>query len=97
MGNLMARLWIVSAHCGTLLETIPHDPLENPMEERLTELEIKSMHQEKTIQELNDMVYRQELALERLQLEVQQLRQQLLTAAPSINVAEEEEPPPPHY
>jgi SlyX protein len=81
MGNLMARLWIVSAHCGTLLETIPHDPLENPMEERLTELEIKSMHQEKTIQELNDMVYRQELALERLQLEVQQLRQQLLTAA----------------
>jgi SlyX protein len=67
------------------------------MEERLTELEIKAMHQEKTIQELNDMVYRQELTLERLQLEVQQLRQQLMTATPALNVAEEEEPPPPHY
>lgn len=67
------------------------------MEERLTELEIRAMHQEKTIQELNDMVYRQELTLERLQLEVQQLRQQLLTATPSLSVAEEEEPPPPHY
>ena len=67
------------------------------MEERLTELEIRAMHQERTIQELNDMVYRQEQALARLQLEVLQLRQQLMTAAPSLSRTEEEETPPPHY
>jgi SlyX protein len=67
------------------------------MEERLTELEIRAMHQERTIQELNDMVYRQEQTLARLQLEVLQLRQQLMTAAPSLNRTEEEETPPPHY
>jgi SlyX protein len=55
------------------------------------------MHQERTIQELNDMVYRQELALERLQLEVRQLRQQLMAAAPSLAIPAEEEAPPPHY
>jgi SlyX protein len=55
------------------------------------------MHQERTIQELNDMVYRQEQALARLQLEVLQLRQQLMTATPSLNRTEEEETPPPHY
>jgi SlyX protein len=66
------------------------------MEERLTELEIRAMHQERTIQELNDMVYRQEQALARLQLEVLQLRQQLMTAS-SLNRTEEEETPPPHY
>jgi SlyX protein len=67
------------------------------MEERLTELEIRAMHQERTIQELNDMVYRQEQTLARLQLEVLQLRQQLMTATPSLNRTEEEETPPPHY
>jgi SlyX protein len=67
------------------------------MEERLTELEIRAMHQERTIQELNDMVYRQEQALARLQLEVLQLRQQLMTASSSLNRTEEEETPPPHY
>lgn len=67
------------------------------MEERLTELEIRAMHQERTIQELNDMVYRQEQTLARLQLEVLQLRQQLITTTPSLNRTEEEETPPPHY
>lgn len=67
------------------------------MEERLTELETRAMYQERTIQELNDMVYRQELAIVRLQQEMERLRQQLAVAAPSINRTEEEETPPPHY
>lgn len=67
------------------------------MEERLTELETRAMYQERTIQELNDMVYRQELAIVRLQQEMERLRQQLAVATPSINRTEEEETPPPHY
>jgi SlyX protein len=67
------------------------------MDERVTELEIRFMQQEKTILELNDAVYRQELVLERLQREMTVMREQLTTASPSINRTMEEEEPPPHY
>jgi uncharacterized coiled-coil protein SlyX len=67
------------------------------MEERITELEIRFMHQEQTINELNEIVCRQELALERLEREMSAMREQLKTAASSINRSPEEEEPPPHY
>jgi uncharacterized coiled-coil protein SlyX len=67
------------------------------MEERITELEIRFMHQEQTINELNEIVCRQELALERLEREMSVMREQLKTAASSINRSPEEEEPPPHY
>jgi uncharacterized coiled-coil protein SlyX len=55
------------------------------------------MHQEQTINELNEIVCRQELALERLEREMSVMREQLKTAASSINRSPEEEEPPPHY
>ena len=67
------------------------------MEERITELEMRFMHQEQTINELNEIVCRQELALERLEREMAAMREQLKTAASSINRSPEEEEPPPHY
>lgn len=67
------------------------------MDERITELELRFMHQEKTINELNDTVYRQELAIVRLELELGRMREQFLTMAPSINRTSDEEEPPPHY
>ena len=67
------------------------------MHERLTDLEIRFTHQERTLQELNDTVYRQELAIERLAREVGQLREQLKLATPSLVRSPEEEEPPPHY
>lgn len=67
------------------------------MEERITELEIRAMHQERTIQELSEIIYGQELAIARLQKELERLRLQVATSAPSINRTEEEETPPPHY
>ena len=67
------------------------------MEERLTELEVRYMQQEKTIQELSDAVYRQEMVIERLEREMSVMREQLKTAASSINRSPEEEEPPPHY
>ncbi len=60
-------------------------------------LEIRFMHQERTIQELNDIVCRQELAIERLLREMGQLQEQLKQIIPSMNRTEEEEEPPPHY
>jgi SlyX protein len=67
------------------------------MEERLTELELHYMHQEKTINELNAIVCRQELAIERLELELGRMREQFLVLSPSVNRTADEEEPPPHY
>ncbi|MSM39337.1 MAG: SlyX protein [Geobacter sp.] len=67
------------------------------MEERLTDLEIRYTHQERTIQELSDAMFRQELKLEQLQTEVRQLREQLMIVSPSMVRSPEDEEPPPHY
>jgi SlyX protein len=67
------------------------------MEERITELELRFMHQEKIVNDLNDTVYRQELAIVRLERELGRMREQFMTMSPSINRTADEEEPPPHY
>jgi SlyX protein len=67
------------------------------MEERITELELRFMHQEQTISDLNETVCRQELAIERLERELGRMREQFMTLSPSINRTADEEEPPPHY
>jgi len=67
------------------------------MEERITELELRFMHQEQTINELNETVCRQEKAIARLERELCGMREQFLTMSPSINRTADEEEPPPHY
>lgn len=70
---------------------------EETMNERITELELRFMQQELTIQELNDTVCRQEITIERLVREQSLIREQLRLLAPSINRSADEEEPPPHY
>jgi SlyX protein len=67
------------------------------MEERITELELRFMHQEQTINELNETVCHQELAIARLERELGRMREQFMTMSPSINRTSDEEEPPPHY
>lgn len=67
------------------------------MEERITELELRFMHQEQTLHDLNETVCRQELSIERLERELGRIREQFQTMAPSINRTADEEEPPPHY
>jgi SlyX protein len=67
------------------------------MEERITELELRFMHQEMTINELNETVCRQELAIARLERELGRMREQFSSLSPSINRTSDEEVPPPHY
>jgi len=47
------------------------------MNQETTDLEIRFMHQERTIQELNDIVCRQELAIERLERDMRTLQEQV--------------------
>lgn len=67
------------------------------MEERLADLESRCMQQERTIQELLDAVYRQQQLIDRLGREMEQLREQLQIALPSLVERPEDEEPPPHY
>ena len=67
------------------------------MEERLVELELRYMQQEHTIQELNEIVCRQEVVLEGLKREIFVLKEQMLAVSPSLTRTPSEEEPPPHY
>jgi SlyX protein len=66
------------------------------MRERITDLELRFMHQENTIQELNDTVYRQEQSIMRIERELSLLREQMSIMSPSA-IGDAEEEPPPHY
>lgn len=69
------------------------DPL--PTEARVIDLEIRLMHQEATLQELNECLIRQQKAIEVLTLQVRVLQEQLRAG---ISLAHpSEETPPPHY
>ncbi len=67
------------------------------MDTRLTELEIRYMQQDRTLRELSDVVYRQELAIERLKRELEQLRDQVGEINGGGMSESVDEPPPPHY
>lgn len=65
------------------------------MEERLTELEIRFEEQQRTIQELSDVVYQQQRAIDALRAELERLRQRLQAEPGIVDVNEREKPP--HY
>lgn len=67
------------------------------MEERINELELRYMQQERTIQELNEIVCRQELTIEMLKRDFVALKEQLLVISPSLSRDASQEEPPPHY
>jgi len=67
------------------------------MEERLNELELRYMQQERTIQELNEIVCRQELTIEALKRDFVVLKDQFMAMSPSVSRDPDQEEPPPHY
>ncbi len=67
------------------------------MDERLAELETRVTFQDQTIQELNEVVTRQQAQIDRLVREVEALKLHLASLAPSPVIPAEEEKPPPHY
>jgi SlyX protein len=67
------------------------------MKERITDIEIQLMHHETTIQQLNEVVTRQQAMIEKLQADVGLIVQQLRTISPSAARDADEEEAPPHY
>jgi len=66
------------------------------MSDQITDLEIHLTHHEHQIEELNDLVYRQQQQIDMLSAEIRQIKEQLQMGI-SARVSEAEEDPPPHY
>ena len=67
------------------------------MESRIVELETRLAFQEHTLQELNDVVTRQQQEIQQLGRELEALRAQIRALAPTLVAERGEETPPPHY
>lgn len=67
------------------------------MEERIVDLEVRFMHQQSTIQELNEVVIAHEKSIDELKVELERLKRQVGAEAGSIIRDPSEETPPPHY
>jgi len=66
------------------------------MNEEIIELQTRIAFQDGTIQELSDIIARQQRTLDELKLDVEELQRQVRALTPS-DVTGEEEAPPPHY
>jgi SlyX protein len=67
------------------------------MEERIIELETRFMHQQSTIQELNEVVIAQQKSIDELKRELDRLKGQMGVEEGSLIRDPSEESPPPHY
>ena len=74
----------------------PADGGDGSLETRVTDLEIQLTHQERTIDELNEVVTDQQRLLRKMETELAMVREQLLVA-PSLVKETVDEEPPPHY
>ena len=67
------------------------------MQERLTEIEIKLAHMEQTLNELSDVLYRQQGLLDRLEARCEELRHRIETNDGGASGMAPEDEKPPHY
>jgi SlyX protein len=74
------------------MENPPHD-----LAERVTELEIKSSYAEDLLEQLNMTIYRQQQQIDRLILQVTQLKEQSQDAAQDGASGNPRDELPPHY
>jgi SlyX protein len=64
---------------------------------RIADLESRLAFQDDTIDQLNAVVVRQDARIERLELALRRVREQVEGLMPLVQGAPGEEPPPPHY
>lgn len=71
--------------------------LENKLEEKIVDLEIRLTHQEDHILSLDKIVYEQDKLLSALLEKVKQMDDKLKSTGENNILSVEEESPPPHY
>lgn len=71
--------------------------MENPTEDKITDLEIRLTHQEAAIEEMNGVLMAQHTLIGQLQGDISRLRRQLQDINLGSVSEQANEPPPPHY
>ncbi len=80
----------------TSLQSINHLEERRHLEERLMELEIRSALQEDTIEQLNQVIFKQQQQIDAFERHLTHLKAQL-SSLQEATAKESEETPPPHY
>ena len=74
------------------------EPDQSGLIKRISNLEIRIAHQDRTIDDLNEMVAKQWTSIEQLNQQFSLLKDRLVAVESSSKVSKpEDEPPPPHY
>ncbi|WP_314186767.1 SlyX family protein [Aggregatibacter kilianii] len=71
--------------------------IQQNLEQRIAELEMKSAFQETAIEELNQSVIEQQFLIDKMQVQLRYLVNKLKDMQPSNIASQAEETPPPHY
>ncbi|MDY4280304.1 MAG: SlyX family protein [[Pasteurella] mairii] len=71
--------------------------IQQILEQRIIELEMKIAFQEKNVDDLNQSLVEQQLIIEKMQLQIRYLASKLKDMQPSNIASQAEETPPPHY
>ena len=71
--------------------------IQQILEQRFTELEMKAAFQEKNLDDLNQSLVEQQIIIEKMQLQIRYLASKLKDMQPSNIASQAEETPPPHY
>ncbi|MFD1806562.1 SlyX family protein [Pasteurella oralis] len=71
--------------------------IQEKLEQRIAELEMKTTFQENLLDELNQSLIEQQFALDKMQVQLRYLVNKLKDMQPSNIASQAEETPPPHY
>ncbi|OOF87282.1 SlyX protein [Rodentibacter ratti] len=71
--------------------------IQQRLENRITELEMKVAFQEQLLEELNQALVQQQFDMDRMQLQLRYMANKLKDFHPSNIASQAEETPPPHY
>ena len=67
------------------------------LDDKLVDMEIRFAHQQDHIEQLDQVIYRQQQTIDKLEQRVEQLEKRLKTVTDSNILKPEEDSPPPHY
>ena len=71
--------------------------IQQNLEQRIAELEMKSAFHETAIEELNQSLIEQQFLIDKMQVQLRYLVNKLKDMQPSNIASQAEETPPPHY